>query len=48
MENVILTPHVAACSVRIAERHLEVLLENIRRFVSGDKLLNQASKTEWF
>jgi len=48
MENVIITPHVAACSVRIAERHLEVLLENIRRFVSGDKLLNQASKTEWF
>ena len=47
-ENVFITPHVAACSVRIAERHLEVLLENIRRFVSGDELLNQASKTEWF
>jgi len=48
MENVIITPHVAACSVHIAERHLDVLLENIRRFVSGDELLNQASKTEWF
>ena len=48
MENVIITPHVAACSVHIAERHLEVLLMNIRRFISGDKLLNQASKTEWF
>ena len=34
--------------VHIAERHLDVLLENIRRFVSGDELLNQASKTEWF
>jgi phosphoglycerate dehydrogenase-like enzyme len=48
MENVIITPHVAACSVHIAERHLEVLLTNIRRFINGDTLLNQASKTEWF
>jgi phosphoglycerate dehydrogenase-like enzyme len=48
MENVIITPHVAACSVHIAQRHLEVLLENIRRFVNSNELLNQASKTEWF
>jgi phosphoglycerate dehydrogenase-like enzyme len=47
-ENVILTPHVAACSVRIAERHLEVLLDNIRRFRAGEELRNVASKTEWF
>ena len=31
-ENVILTPHIAAASTRIAERHLEVLLDNVRRF----------------
>jgi len=48
MENVIVTPHVAACSVNIAPRHLEVLLENIRRFVDGKELLNRVSKTEWF
>ena len=48
MENVIITPHVAACSVHISQRHLEVLLENIRRFVNGAALLNKASKTEWF
>jgi phosphoglycerate dehydrogenase-like enzyme len=47
-ENVIITPHVAACSVRIAERHLEVLLDNLRRFREGRPLINQASKTEWF
>ncbi len=48
MENVIMTPHVAACSVQIAPAHLAVLLENIRRFVSGQELINQASKTLWF
>ncbi len=48
MENVIITPHVAACSVQIAPRHLNVLLENIRRFVSGEELINQVRKTEWF
>ncbi len=47
-ENVLITPHVAACSVRIAERHLEVLLDNIRRFVAGEPLRNVASKENWF
>jgi phosphoglycerate dehydrogenase-like enzyme len=48
MENVILTPHVAAASPRIAERHLAVLLENIRRFASGDELINLVDKRRWF
>jgi len=47
-ENVILTPHVAACSIHIAERHLNVLLENLRRFVRGDELLNVVDKQAWF
>ena len=47
-ENVILTPHVAACSVRIADRHLQVLLDNLRRFVSDEPLENVASKAAWF
>jgi phosphoglycerate dehydrogenase-like enzyme len=46
--NVILTPHVAGYSPRIAERHLEVLLDNIRRFVRGEPLRNVVRKTEWF
>lgn len=48
MDNVIITPHVAACSVRIAERHLEVLLDNVRRFEAGKPLVNVASKKDWF
>lgn len=47
-ENVILTPHVAACSIHIAERHLATLLENIRRFVAGQVLINVANKAEWY
>lgn len=47
-ENVLITPHVAACSVHIAGRHLEVLLDNIRRFVAGQPLQNVASKENWF
>lgn len=46
--NVILTPHVAACSVRIAERHLAVLLDNVRRFVSDRPLENVVDKAQWF
>lgn len=48
MENVIITPHVAGTSPRIAERHLETLLENIRRFVRGEDPLTLVDKTRWF
>jgi phosphoglycerate dehydrogenase-like enzyme len=47
MENVILTPHCAAASPRVPERHLETLLENLRRFVAGQPLLNVVDKRMW-
>jgi len=47
-ENVILTPHVAAASPRIAERHLQTLLENLRRFLVDEPLLTVVSKENWF
>jgi phosphoglycerate dehydrogenase-like enzyme len=47
-ENVILTPHVAGTSPRIAERHLEVLLDNIVHFRRGEPLRNVADKRRWF
>jgi len=46
--NVILTPHVAGYSPRIAERHLGVLVENVRRFAAGGPLLNVVDKRDWF
>jgi phosphoglycerate dehydrogenase-like enzyme len=48
MENVIITPHVAGASPRIAERHLGVLLDNVRRFAAGEPLTNVANKEAWY
>jgi phosphoglycerate dehydrogenase-like enzyme len=47
-DNVIITPHLAGASPYIAERHLGVLLENIRRFTTGEELLNVVDKRRWF
>lgn len=48
MPNVIITPHVAAASPRIAERHTATLLENIRRFVHGEPPLTLVDKRRWY
>lgn len=48
MENVIITPHVAGASPRIAERHTETLLENIRRFLAGEEPATLVDKRRWF
>ena len=48
MENVIITPHVAGASPRIAERHLSVLLDNVGRFARGEPLRNVVDKARWF
>lgn len=47
MPNVIITPHCAAASPRVPERHLEVLLDNLRRFVAGQPLVNVVDKRQW-
>lgn len=48
MEQVIVTPHVAACSPRIAGRHLALLADNVGRFVRGQPLRNVVDKRAWF
>lgn len=48
MPNVILTPHVAAASPRVPERHLETLVENVRRFVHGEPPLTLVDKRKWY
>jgi phosphoglycerate dehydrogenase-like enzyme len=48
LENVILTPHVAGYSPRIAERHLALLLDNVGRFRRGEPPCNVVNKAMWF
>jgi phosphoglycerate dehydrogenase-like enzyme len=48
MEQVIITPHVAAASPRIAERHLATLVENVRRFVHGEPPATLVNKRAWY
>lgn len=48
MENVIITPHVAAASPRIAERHTATLLGNIRAFAAGIDPLTLVDKRKWY
>ncbi len=44
LPNVILTPHNSWSSPHIQEREIELFLENLRRYVSGEPLLNVVNK----
>ena len=49
MENVLITPHVAVADAEdIPERRYELILENARRFLRGDSLLNVVDKAKWY
>lgn len=48
MENVIITPHIAAASTRVPERHLETFLENLRCFLANKPFITLADKRQWF
>ncbi len=48
MENVLITPHVAGYSTEIAERHLQVLLDNVQQFERGETLRNVVNKRLWY
>ncbi|HEU0163902.1 MAG TPA: D-2-hydroxyacid dehydrogenase [Thermomicrobiales bacterium] len=40
LENVLITSHTSGNSPRVRERVLELAIENVRRFVAGEELLN--------
>ena len=49
MKNVIITPHLAArgLSSLYEERRVKIFLENLKRFVNGDPLINVVDKRMW-
>src|SRR5262249_26223452 len=44
LENVLITPHTAAVTERLWERHYQLIGENLRRFLEGKPLLNLIDK----
>lgn len=47
MENVIITPHVGGRGPYVQERRMRIFIENVRRFVAGEPLLNVVDKAQW-
>jgi phosphoglycerate dehydrogenase-like enzyme len=48
MPNVLLTPHVAGHGPYLDDRRFEIIVDNARRFVSGQSLRNVVDKANWF
>jgi len=48
MPGVLLTPHTAGHGPYLDDRRLEVMLDNVRRFVAGKPLRNLVDKARWF
>lgn len=48
LEQVIITPHSAGYGEHLDERRTRVIVENVRRFVAGQTLVNIADKQHWY
>ena len=46
--NVLITPHTAGYGPYLDDRRLDILLDNCRRFASGEPLRNVVDKASWF
>jgi phosphoglycerate dehydrogenase-like enzyme len=44
LDNVLITPHTAAVTDRLWERHLRLMVDNLKRFLAGEPLINQVDK----
>jgi phosphoglycerate dehydrogenase-like enzyme len=48
MENVLITPHYAGAHPGYDERAAKIFLENLRRYLAGEALLNEVDKAEGY
>lgn len=48
LENVLITPHTAAVTEKLWERHYDLIVENLNRFVAGKPLLNEVDKSRGY
>ncbi|MGH9569348.1 MAG: D-2-hydroxyacid dehydrogenase, partial [Candidatus Angelobacter sp.] len=44
LENLLITPHTAAVTERLWERHYDLIVDNMNRFIAGQPLLNTVDK----
>ena len=44
LDNVLITPHTASFTERLWERHYQHIVENMKRFLSREPLLNEVDK----
>jgi phosphoglycerate dehydrogenase-like enzyme len=44
LDNLLITPHTAAVTDRLWERHYRLIFDNMKRFLAGEPLLNQVDK----
>jgi phosphoglycerate dehydrogenase-like enzyme len=48
MENVIMTPHVAADNPHVPQRRIDTLRDNLRRYLAGEPVRNIVDKRRLF
>ena len=48
MPGVLITPHTAGFGPYLDERRYDILLDNSRRFLTGQPLRNVVDKSSWF
>jgi phosphoglycerate dehydrogenase-like enzyme len=44
LDNILITPHTAAVTDRLWERHYLLIVDNLKRFLAGEPLINQVDK----
>lgn len=44
LDNLLITPHTAAVTDRLWERHYRLIAENLKHFLAGERLLNEVDK----
>jgi phosphoglycerate dehydrogenase-like enzyme len=44
LDNLLITPHTAAVTERLWDRHYRLIVENLKRFLAGQRLLNEVDK----
>jgi phosphoglycerate dehydrogenase-like enzyme len=48
LDNILITPHTAAVTDRLWERHYRLIVDNMKRFLGGRPLLNEVDKSRGY